>query len=239
MGVAESAASARPPRVEALFDLSSLSRAPFPSDIYTVADATQRTGRRVNLPLPDCSTNPSDCNDLAVVNTMDGFNLLPRISIPFDGPIDPSTVASSSVCIVELAQEDGETVVANTVGINQVVWDPETRTLHVESDDVLRQTARYAAIVTDRILDTGGRRVKASSAFKQLVDDEEDPNLKDELQPYRAGLIATMDALEAVGVPRETVVAVSVFTTATATATLENVRDYLKSSPAPAARLQS
>lgn len=218
--------------VHARFDLASVSGAPFPSDLYTVADARNRTGRRVNMPLPDCTTHPSDCNDLAVVNTMDGFNLLPRISIPFDGPIDPSTVSTSSVFIVELAQVGGKTIVANTVGINQVVWDPETLTLHVEADDVLRQTARYAAVVTDGILDTGGRRVKASREFKQLVNEDDDPKFGD--QQYRAALTATLDALEAVGVPREAVVAASVFTTETVTATLENVRDSLKSSPPPA-----
>ena len=75
------------------------------------------------MPLPDCSTRPSDCNDLAVVNLMDGFNLMPRISIPFDGEIDPTSVSTSSVFLVELAQQGEETIVANAVGINQVVWD--------------------------------------------------------------------------------------------------------------------
>jgi hypothetical protein len=226
---------ARAARVQALFDLNIQSGGPFPSDRFTVPDAGNRTGRRVNLPLPNCTTNPSDCNDLAVVNTMDGFNLLPRISIPFDGPIDASTVSSATVYLVELGQSGADTIVANTVGINQIVWDPETLTLHVESNDVLRQTARYAVIVTNGILDTSGRRVKASQAFKQIVNDEEDPHLAAELQPYRAAPNATPDALEAVGVDRETVVAVSVFTTETATATLENIRDHLKGSPAPAA----
>jgi hypothetical protein len=216
------------------FDLaSSVSGSPFPSDLYTIADPLNRTGRRVNLPLPDCSTRPSDCNDLAVVNTMDGFNLMPRISVPFDGEIDPGSVSSSSVFIVELAQVGEETIVASRVGINQVVWDPATLTLHVESDQVLRQTARYAAIVTDGILDTSGRRVKASKEFKQLVDPEFDRELGDELAAYRGALMAALAALEAAGVSREDVAVASVFTTETATATLENVRDYLKGSPPP------
>ena len=41
------------------------------------------------------------------------------------------------------------------VGINQIVWDPATNTLHVESDDLLDQHTRYAVIVTDGILDAG------------------------------------------------------------------------------------
>ena len=161
----------REPAVHARFDLESVSGAPFPTDLYTIAGPRNRTGRRVNMPLPDCTTHPSDCNDLAVVNTMDGFNLLPRISIPFNGPIDPSTVTSGSIFLVELAQVGRETIVANKVGINQVVWDPETLTLHVESDDVLRQTARYAVVVTNGIHDASGRPVQASDAFDDFRHD--------------------------------------------------------------------
>src|SRR6266545_4601896 len=192
------------PAVHPRFDLASVSGAPFPSDLYTIADPRNRTGRRVNMPLPDCSTRPSDCNDLAVVNTMDGFNLMPRISVPFDGDIDPESVSSKSIFIVELAQEGEKAIVGNPVGINQVVWDPATLTLHVESDEVLRQTARYAVIVTDGILDTSGRQVKASSEFKRLVDmeDGDDSKLGDELKAYRGALTATLEALEAVGVSR-------------------------------------
>jgi len=217
------------------FDLaSSVSGSPFPSDLYTVADPRNRTGRRVNLPLPDCSKQPSDCNDLAVVNTMDGFNLMPRISVPFDGDIDPESVSSKSIFIVELAHEGEKAIVGNPVGINQVVWDPATRTLHVESDEVLRQTARYAVIVTEGILDTSGRRVKASHEFKRFVDHHHHHSKHgDELKEYRKALITTLAAVERLGVSKRDVVALSVFTTQSATATLENIRNYLKSLPRP------
>src|SRR5687767_8805966 len=39
--------------VHALFNLQHPETAPFPSDIFTVADRTHNTGRRVNLPYPD------------------------------------------------------------------------------------------------------------------------------------------------------------------------------------------
>ena len=231
-----SSAWAQPsPAVHPRFDLASLGGAPFPSDFYTVADPRNRTGRRVNLPLPDCSTRPSDCNDLAVVNTMDGFNLLPRISIPFDGDIDPRSVSSRSVFIVELARDGKKTIVANSVGINQVVWDPATLTVHVESDEVLRQTARYAVIVTNGIQDTSGRPVQASDAFDDFRHDLNYGQTKSKaLKKYRKALITTLAALERWGVSKRDVVALSVFTTQSATATLENIRNYLKSSPSPA-----
>src|SRR4030095_14919582 len=46
-------AAVHPPRptVRPLFDLKSPERSPFPSDVFTVTDASQNTGRRVNLPM--------------------------------------------------------------------------------------------------------------------------------------------------------------------------------------------
>src|SRR5216117_2799069 len=74
--------------VRALFDLDSPTTAPFPSDRFTVPDEDQLTGRRVALPLPDCTVSRTDCEDVAVINTLDGFNLQPRLSIPFSGQIE-------------------------------------------------------------------------------------------------------------------------------------------------------
>src|SRR5690349_11071924 len=59
--------------VRALFDLGGVETAPFPSDQFTVPDGDQITGRRINLPAPDCSVRPSDCEDIAAINGLDGF----------------------------------------------------------------------------------------------------------------------------------------------------------------------
>ena len=58
------------------FDLSGPDGGPFPSDRFTVADPTQMTGLRVTLPKPDCLERASDCEDIDVINTLDGFNAL-------------------------------------------------------------------------------------------------------------------------------------------------------------------
>jgi hypothetical protein len=74
LGLASSpSAVAAAASVHARFDLGSLQGAPFPTNRYTVADATQNTGLRIDLPKPDC--DPSDCSDIAVLNELDGFNL--------------------------------------------------------------------------------------------------------------------------------------------------------------------
>src|SRR5262245_16554631 len=76
------------PSTVAAFDLVTPDHGPLPSDRLTVADPSQLTGRRINLPLPDAATRPSDYDDVRVINTLDGFNLQPRLSIPFSGLID-------------------------------------------------------------------------------------------------------------------------------------------------------
>src|SRR5439155_1229208 len=136
------------------FDLSTPAGGPFPSDVFAVADPNQNTGFRVNLPKPDCLARRSDCEDLDVINTLDGFNLLPRVSIPFDGPIDPTTATSESIFLISLGSTlpNGEAA-GKVAGINRVVWDPATNTLHFESDQLLDQHARYVLIVTSRLRD--------------------------------------------------------------------------------------
>ena len=60
----------------------------------------------MNLPNPE--PNPNDLTqvslhqDTEVINELDGFNIQPRLSIPFDGLIDPRSVTSNSVFLVRL-----------------------------------------------------------------------------------------------------------------------------------------
>src|SRR6185436_9880252 len=123
------------------------------------------------LPTPNCGQRPSDCADVAILNTLDGFNVQPRISIAFTGPIEPGSVTSDTVFLVDLGDaapaghEHARGRRAHAIGINQRVWDPVGNVLHVESDALLDQHARYALVVTDGIRDAAGDPVVASPAF--------------------------------------------------------------------------
>src|SRR5215211_8350627 len=127
---------------------------PFPSNLYTTPDSSQRTGLRVDLPRPDCAARPSDCQDIAVLDTLDGFNVQPRISVPFSGPIDLSTVSSSTVFLVGPG--------GHVVRINQTVWEPLTNTLHFESDEQLAQATTYLLVVTSDIHAAAGTPVEST-----------------------------------------------------------------------------
>src|SRR5262249_23517329 len=155
---------------QALFDLGQPTTGPFPADMFTVPDPTHNTGRRVHLPFPDCQVYVSDCEDIAVLNELDGFNLQPRLSVPFSGPIDVDSVTSDTVFLVSLGSTlpHGGDPRGTMIGINQTVWDVATHTLHVESDALLAQHTRYALIVTNGVRDAGGDRVEASPEFRRF-----------------------------------------------------------------------
>src|SRR5215213_3268760 len=223
--------------IHALFDLTIHTGGPFPSDRFTVADPSESTGLRVNLPKPDCDARPSDCEDLDVINTLDGFNLQPRLSIPFDGPVDGSTVTSETVFLVSLGDSlNGEDHGGRRVGINQVVWDQLTNTLHVQSDEQLDQHTRYALVVTNRVRDIRGFPVAASESFLRFRGELNFGQTHDvDLKKYRKALLDALDSLRAAGVQESDIVSASVFSTQSATAMLEKVRDQIKAAtPAPA-----
>ena len=222
--------------VHALFDLRTPATGPFPSDRFTVADSSHNTRQRVNLPMPDCVVRPSDCEDLAVINTLDGFNADPRLSIPFDGPIDVKTVTSETVFLVSLdstscdgddnCDDDGNHG-SRVIGINQVVWDPATNTLHVESNEFLYQHSRYGLIVTRGVLDQFGQPVEATEAFRRFRQEVGGD--------YKKALLKAIKAARAAGVPERDIVAASAFTTQTVTSILEKIRDQIKAAtPEPA-----
>lgn len=231
-----------PGAVHALFDLASPSTGPFPSDWFTARDPGNITRLRVNLPFPDCAVRVSDCEDLDVINALDGFNLQPRLSIPFDGAIDVTSVTSNTVFLISLGSmlRDGEDGGARecggndtdddcgrVIGINQVVWDTLTDTLHVESDELLDQDTRYALIATHGILDPQGSAVQASEAFRNFRQ-----NVRGD---YKRALLEALRAARRIGVPEGDIIAASMFTTQSATAVMEKIRDQIKAAtPEPA-----
>jgi Bacterial Ig-like domain len=208
--------------VHGLFDLDRPETGPFPSDVFTVADPTHNTGLRVNLPYPDCAVRVSDCEDLDVINTLDGFGLQTRISIPFDGPIDVNTATTETVFLINLGStlQRGDDPPGTVVGINQIVWDTFTQTLHVESDALLAQHTRYAIIATNGLRDAAGRQVEASEAFRgfrRTVRGE-----------YKQALLEAIHAARRLGVRERDIVVASVYTTQTITSVMERIRDEIE-----------
>jgi hypothetical protein len=193
------------------YDLSDPAGSPFPSDRFTVTDHTQNTYRRVQLPLPDCAVRPSDCADIRVLNTLDGFSTQPRITIPFNGNIDPSSVNSNTVFLLNLGDTQSLAGVGQRVGINQVVWDPASKTLAFESDQLLNEHSRYVLIVTDGVRDASGKKLKSVDLGEDMGERQR------ETSEYRREL---RDALRSRIPANLKVAAASLFTTQSISADL-------------------
>ncbi|MCG8462246.1 MAG: hypothetical protein MI919_38675, partial [Holophagales bacterium] len=159
--------------VELRFDSEDPAATPFPSDLFTAAAPERLTGRRVALPFPDCAEQATQCELIHQLNTLDGFNLQPRLSLPFSAPIDPLSVGSDNVFLLRLGASSHELTRGGSgpvkVGIDQLVWDPESNTLHVEAGAQLDQRRRYALIVTTGVRDTQGRPISRRAFSRFLV----------------------------------------------------------------------
>ncbi len=198
------------------------SATPFPSDRFTVRAWHNNTFRRVNLPKPDCAASSAaalECADLDVVNELDGFSTQPRITIPFTGAVDPKTVNSNTVYLVNLGDTLSLRGFGDRVGINQVVWDPETHTLALQPDELLQQHSRYLLVITNGVRDANGKRIEDSRDDHQRGHHEYDRDLRDSMRW---------------GWHRNRVVAASLFTTQSITADLHKIAHQIKrTDPAP------
>jgi Bacterial Ig-like domain len=195
---------------------------PFPSNLFTKLDLTNATNVRVNLPKPDCAARPSDCADIDVLNTLDGFNIQPRISIPFSEPIDVSTVTSDTVFLVGIT--------GHRVGINQIVWEPAANTLHVESDEQLTARSPYLLIVTRGVRGADGERLDGQAFWRDLLLGHP-PDA--DARRYRASLSLALAASTLAGVRLSQVAVASLFTTQSIAAISQKVRAQIRSaSPA-------
>jgi hypothetical protein len=113
------------------------------------------------------------------------------------------------------------------VGINQIVWDPFTQTLYVETDELLAQHTRYALIVTHGLRDASGRPVEASEAFRRFRQ-----TVRGE---YKDVLLQAVHAARRLGIREPDIVVASVYTTQSITSVMERIREQIKNgTPAPA-----
>jgi hypothetical protein len=138
----------------------------FPSDAFTVRDKRQLTDRRVrfrqgrDFPLVAgkvrrrCTAKTySICDSFRELNTLDGFDLQPRVTVPFTGAIDLASITPESVFIERAGKRVG--------GLGQLTFDPQTNVLAGISEAFLREGKRYRIHVTSAVKDADGHQVKA------------------------------------------------------------------------------
>ena len=146
----------------------------FPSDRLTVADPAQLTGKRVNLPLPDCTARPSDCNDLRLLNELDGFDLDPRVAIGFGEPIDVAKVTPDTVHLQ--ATKGGP-----RIGLARLVFSPARNELYGQPASQLAEGTEYRLVVTPALSGEG-----AETTFTTLSATTQLRQMREQLDSGRA-----------------------------------------------------
>ena len=76
------------------------------------------------MPMVKCAVKVSKCDEIALINQLDGFDLDPNIKIGFSGPIDVSKVNSSTIYL----ERNGA---AGRIPLSRLVWDASTTTSSV------------------------------------------------------------------------------------------------------------
>ena len=205
-----------------LFNPNDPRTGPFPTDYLTVADATQKTGVHLNMPLPSCDTQYTSCQEIGLIEQMDGFNTRARTLVRFSGPIDTSTL-KGAMYYVALNNIDetqpGVNKPGDLISVDEMIWDPSTNTAYVKPSAPLDQHRRYAFVVTDAVRDASGAAVAADPAFSACLQSS---------TLYCQMLSA---ALTNVSSAPHAVVSATVFTTMSATAWLDHARANLQFTP--------
>ncbi len=202
-----------------LFDPATPQTGPFPTDYLTVADAMQKTGLRLNLPLPSCVTQYTSCQETGLLEQIDGFSIRARMQVRFSAPIDPGTLKGAMfyVALNNLRpDEPGVNQPGDVVAIDEVIYDPSSNTAYAKPVVPLDQHRRYAFIVTDGVKDPSGAAVTADPAFSTCLQ---------ATSTYCQTLAAAVSNIPTA--PRA-MTSATVFTTMSVTAWLEHARDDLR-----------
>jgi hypothetical protein len=193
---------------------------PFPNDSLTRTDLTQKTGLRLDLPVPDCAAAYTDCQEFGVLDQMDGFSLRARAHVRFSTAIDPASLAGG-IFFVALDALDSSSAVVHTKGqviaADQIVWDPATNSAYAKPATSLDQRRRYALVVTSSVTDPSGAAIVSDILYTACAQSE----------AAYCGTLAKGLKVAAAAVAPAKVVGASVFTTMSASAWLEQARTAL------------
>jgi len=208
-----------------LFDPSTPETGPFPTDFLTLPDPLQKSGLRIDIPVPDCASQYTACQEAGLADQLDGFSIRARVRVRFSADVNTATLPGG-VFLVALdnltTDEPGIYKPGDRIPIDQPVYDPSTHTLYAKPNNVLDQHRRYALVVTDAVKDTSGAAVASDAAYLACLQ---------AATPYCASLAR---AVSGIAVAPQKIVAASVFTTMSATTWLEHARlilDYVPPAP--------
>jgi len=208
---------------------------PWPDDLYF-------TKSQLTLgDLPDSTPNSEYTRALRTsLAELDGFGIATPIYFFVEGDIDPATLPQSPeesvgerASVFLLDADTGSPDAFKPVGV-ELQWSAELGRLALRPalGHPLTPGRRYAALVTRRVRDTGGRPLAPAPKFAAVRDST--VVLSDaRLQQARAAYTPVLETLVKAGTPREDVVAMAVFRVQTVNADLESARRMVRARPLP------
>ncbi len=201
----------------ALFSPGSATAGPFPTDSVTTTDATQITGKRINLPMPvECATSPtlSSCANTLLLNQLDGFSVNPRVTVCFSDAVNPASLAAG-IQLFPIGPN------GPAIAVNQVIYDPASNCAYAKPNAVLNQDSKYLLAVTQAVQDLKGQKLQQNSDYSSCVKKAGDSYCS-----------ALSQAVNQSG-QSSGMVSASVFTTMSATAWLQQARAFVYQGSTP------
>jgi hypothetical protein len=128
-------------------------RIAFPTNKLTVKDPAQLTGRRMNLPLRHCKVLKTNCQEIRLINQLDGFDLDPRIALALSAPVKGDITKQFGKDVLFVKKRGG----GKRIGLNRFVYDARSTTLYGHPIKQLREKTTY------RIVYRAGSRVSKST----------------------------------------------------------------------------
>ncbi|MBZ0156257.1 MAG: hypothetical protein K8I29_08630 [Alphaproteobacteria bacterium] len=202
---------------------------PYPSDMYTVDDATTPSGRRVQV--GDSTTRPlgilskARAFDFAfdAINTLDGFSTQADIYIPLTAQPDaarfPDPEAPSMDDSVFVMVDDPDSPFDGEMAPVVVEW--RTYSLWIRPFRPLREATRYVVAATRKIATADGKCYRATDSMRAVWEDAKSG------KGSHPDLESALTRMETRGLASHRVLAISTFTTAHMTRDLDEARRVL------------
>lgn len=162
---------------------------PFPSNRYARADATSKTGLRVDL----SATTTADTfvsaypTQVAELNGNDGFSTVGGAVVHFSGPIDQASLAGAARLVNVDATSPG---LGEVVAVDELYFPTDPEELIPAGDYAavfaprapLRPRTRYALALTDAVKDASGAKVGPTADTRRLLSGEDKGAYEDEVR---------------------------------------------------------
>lgn len=231
---------------------------PFPSDAYTVADASTKTGRRVDVG----AHNTGDSLALAYpdtaaqVNSLDGFSTVGGVAVGFTGPIDIHGIVTDEEAdppvtdpvrdAIEYTRKDSPFLLVDVdeaspdkgkaIGLVPRWWAQAKDDYYVTDEfTLLAQPAvplaprrRYAFVVTRELRAEDHGKIGRSEQMEAVISGEDGSAYAEEVRDA----LAVIE--ESIGVAKADVVLATAFTTESVHDDVAAAAEAARAAPAPA-----